>query len=71
MVKPPAPIMIVCACAAAAIGLWLSLRTLTTPAATDRAPAPHSSDDRKRAKDFFGAPQKYDMTNGQEMRPRW
>ena len=20
---------------------------------------------------FFGTPQKYDMTNGQEMRPRW
>jgi Ti type entry exclusion protein TrbK len=22
-------------------------------------------------KAFFGAPQKYDMTHGQEMRPRW
>ncbi|WP_157783841.1 entry exclusion protein TrbK [Bradyrhizobium liaoningense] len=57
-------------CAAAAVGLWLSLRT-PTPAATDPTPAGRSSDDRKRAKDFFGTPQKYDMTNGQEMRPRW
>lgn len=27
--------------------------------------------DRDAAKAFFGTPQKYDMTHGQEMRPRW
>lgn len=71
MVKSPVLIIVIGVCAAAAVGLWLSQRTPTTPVATDPVPAPHSSDDRKRAKDFFGAPQKYDMTNGQEMRPRW
>lgn len=57
--------------AAAAVGLWLSQRTPTGPAVTDPTPAARSSDDRERAKAFFGTPQKYDMTNGQEMRPRW
>ncbi|WP_442896348.1 entry exclusion protein TrbK [Bosea sp. MMO-172] len=71
MVRPPVRIIILCAGAAAAVGLWLSLRTPPDRAATDPAPAARPSKERERAKAFFGMPQKYDMDNGQEMRPRW
>lgn len=68
MVKPPVLIVVVAICAAAAVaGLWF---VIGTPAPGTQ-PAGQSGEDRARAKEFFGAPRKYDMDNGQEMRPRW
>ena len=64
MVKRPL-IIAIAFCAAGAAGVWFFLGSK----ALDQTPAPASSD--TRAKDFFGTPKKYDMKNGQEMRPRW
>ena len=69
MVKPSGRIIVACAGSAAAVGLVLVMRPPTP--APGAAPAERSSSDRERAKVFFGTPQKYDMDNGQEMRPRW
>lgn len=58
MVKPSVLVIAVLVCAAAAGGIWFFVgRPL--------------SEERTRAKEFFATPQKYDMKNGQEMRPRW
>ncbi len=65
MVKHPLIIIAIAACVAAAAGVWF----FAGPQASDQTPATASSD--TRAKDFFGTPKKYDMKNGQEMRPRW
>lgn len=64
MVKRPL-IIAIAVCAAGAVGVWLFLGSKTP----DQMPASASGD--TRAKDFFGTPKKYDMKNGQEMRPRW
>lgn len=68
MVRSPVPLVVIAICAAAAVaGLWLVIRT----PAPETAPAVQSVEDRARAREFFGAARKYDMDNGQEMRPRW
>ncbi len=58
MVKRPALIIAIVACAAAAVSIWFFVGS-------------PSSEERARAEKFFATPQKYDMKNGQEMRPRW
>ena len=65
MVKYPITIIVIAVGGAAAAGVWFFVGSK----APDQAPASASSD--TRAKDFFGTPKKYDMKNGQEMRPRW
>lgn len=67
MVRSPVPLIVIAICAAAAVAaLWFVIRT-PAPGTTP----PVSGEDRARAREFFGAPRKYDMDNGQEMRPRW
>ncbi|OJY70759.1 MULTISPECIES: entry exclusion protein TrbK [Hyphomicrobiales] len=58
MVRRPALIIAICVGAAAVLGIWVFV---VSP----------SSEERARATEFFETPQKYDMKNGQEMRPRW
>lgn len=65
MVKPSVRIIVVAVCVATIAGAWLFMRSRPTAS----TPASVSSGDPGKA--FFGAPRKYDMTNGQEMRPRW
>lgn len=65
MVKHLLLIIVIAVCGATAAGVWF----FAGSKAPDQAPASASSD--AHAKDFFGEPKKYDMKNGQEMRPRW
>jgi Ti type entry exclusion protein TrbK len=48
---------------------WLWQTRLAAPTAPVVVSAGCSND--KRLQDFFGGPQKFDMTHGQEMKPRW
>ena len=65
MVKPRLVVIVIIACAVTAAGVWVVAGRRNT------SPASVSDSNNEAAKQFFGTPKKYDMTNGQEMRPRW
>lgn len=51
----------------AGIGLWFLLPSPDPGPASPKAEATP----QKRAQDFFGSGKRYEMENGQELRPRW
>jgi len=51
----------------AGAGLWIMLQ----PAPSSPAPATTDAAPQTLNHDLFGASKRYDMENGQQMRPRW
>lgn len=65
MVNRPLAIIVIIASAVTVAGVWVVVGSRTMSLASV------SRSNSEAAKQFFGTPKKYDMTNGQEMRPRW
>lgn len=67
-------IIILAIAACAGSGVWLIAQSgrFGEEASGSATPGSPSGDEaRKRAQEFFGGKKEYDLTGGQEMKPRW
>ncbi len=71
--RPRLSIIALCILALAGVAAWITLPdVLATTAPASLSTGGQANDEhRQQAKEFFGHRKEFDLTGGQEMRPRW